>query len=90
MAQYTLHGGKVKFGSLLSREAWALKMNISDMYYVYDMNKDKLNPGDKSLMLCTIKSMVKSHKRMLRQLIKDGEYIGDPKEITYRTKINIK
>jgi len=84
MAKYSIDNGKVKFASFLAKEAWILKMNISDMYYLYYQNKSNMTPGDKALMLCSIKSMISSHKRMLKELTKTGEFIGDIKSIKYK------
>lgn len=82
--EYSLHEGKIKFGSFLSKEAFVLEMNIRDMYYIYDSKTTILNSSDREIMLCTIKSMVKSHKRMLKELTKTGEFTGDIKSVKYR------
>lgn len=75
--------GKVTFGSFLAKEAYVLQMNIRSLYYIYDSHGYNISTEDQ-LMICIIKNMIKSHKRMLRQLKKTGEFTGDIKSFKYK------
>ena len=83
MSKYTLYNGKCKFPSALSREAYVLISNIRDLDYCLENNKDGISKGDFDIMKSVLKSMVKSHKRMVAEMVKTGDYIGNPKEIEY-------
>jgi len=85
--EYTLYNGKCKFPSALSREAYVLLGNIRDINYCLTNNKKQFNTfhsGDNLIMKHCLKSMIKSHKRMIKEMIKTGEYVGDPKQINYK------
>lgn len=87
MRKYKLYNGKVTFGSALAREAYVLLGNIRDMNYCLHNNKkllETINSTDVSIMEHIIKSMTKSHKRMVREMVKTGEFLGDPKKINYK------
>ena len=75
---------KIKYSSQLAKEAFNLKMNISDLYYIHNNNKKNLSAGDKELMLNIIRNMIKTHKSMIKKLIMTGEYIGNIKDIKYK------
>jgi len=77
----------MSFPSALSREAHVLLGNIRDLSYCMENNKTQLKSfrdGDADIMKSILKSMIKSHKRMIGEMVKSGEWIGDPKSIKYK------
>lgn len=84
---YTLYNGKMKFPTALAREAHVLLANIRDLNYCLSSNKKQFktfNSVDIDIMKDCLKSMIHSHKRMIKEMIKTGEYTGDPKLIDYK------
>lgn len=77
----------MKFPSALAREAHVLLGNIRDLNYTLTHNKKQFktfHTGDIDIMKDCLRSMIKSHKRMIKEMIKTGEYIGNPKQIDYK------
>lgn len=83
---YTLHDGKVMFPSALAMEAWVLQSNIRDLKYCLKQNQSQFqsfHSGDIDIMNNIVKTMIESHQRMVKEMIKNGEYIGNPENIKY-------
>jgi membrane-bound acyltransferase YfiQ involved in biofilm formation len=83
ITKWTLDNGKIMFPSALAREAWVLHMNIRDLNYVLKRNKKDINIVDKEIFEDVIKTMIKSHQRMLDVMTENGEFVGKKEDIKY-------